>query len=536
LYCLILSAVLGCVALSAVGIHQIAKVYSAASYTTRNTVPSLLEVDKAIAAITQLRLLTWQHIATGEMAKKNAIMKSMDVARASLADSLKRYAKNNTSDDNDKAMLDTERTLLKDYDAFLQQVLALSNAYRNEDAQALFVSDMTLTNRVFDAFETHRRYKEQLGNTGAAAAETAMRGADRIAVGIAAAVTLLVAVMGIMLTRKIVFSLHQAVRIAKTVAGGDLTMHINAASNDETGQLIRALKEMNDGLVTIVTEVRGGTDAIATAASEIASGNLDLSTRTEQQAGSLEETASAMEQLTSTVRQNAEHARQATQMAAHASETAMRGGSVVGEVIDTMQSINRSSNKIAEIINVIDAIAFQTNILALNAAVEAARAGEQGRGFAVVASEVRNLAQRSAAAAKEIKTLIVDSVEKVAQGGKLVERAGSTMAEVMDDVRRVTGVVNEIAAASQEQSAGIEEVSRAITQMDDVTQQNAALVEEAAAASQSLQSEAGNLARVVSVFKLAGGRIVVKTLDASTEMPLNAPAGRLADTPRIAHA
>ena len=290
--------------------------------------------------------------------------------------------------------------------------------------------------------------------------------------------------------------------IARTVASGDLTSRIEVRSSDETGQLLQALKEMNASLVNIVSEVRTGTDTIAAASGQIADGNLDLSSRTEQQASSLEETASSMERLTGTVKQNADNARQANQLAASASEVAVKGGSVVSQVIDTMGSINASSRKIVDIIGVIDGIAFQTNILALNAAVEAARAGEQGRGFAVVAAEVRNLAQRSAAAAKEIKTLIGDSVEKVAVGSKLVSEAGITMDEVVASVKRVTDIMGEITAASQEQSTGIEQVNSAIAKMDAVTQQNAALVEQAAAAAESMQNQAGNLARVVSVFKL----------------------------------
>jgi methyl-accepting chemotaxis protein len=305
------------------------------------------------------------------------------------------------------------------------------------------------------------------------------------------------------ITRSIITPLNRAVSVANRVAAGDLSSRIEALAKDEIGQLFEALKEMNGNLQKIVGQVRTGTDTIATASSEIASGNLDLSSRTEQQASSLEETASAMEQLTSTVKQNADNARQANQLAVSASEVAVSGGAVVGRVVDTMGSINASSRKIVDIISVIDGIAFQTNILALNAAVEAARAGEQGRGFAVVASEVRSLAQRSAAAAKEIKTLIGDSVDKVDAGSKLVEQAGATMQEVVTSVKRVTDIVAEISSASQEQSVGIEEVNRAITQMDDVTQQNAALVEQAAAAAQSLQDQAANLAQVVSVFKLA---------------------------------
>ncbi|WP_034292285.1 methyl-accepting chemotaxis protein [Herbaspirillum sp. RV1423] len=304
------------------------------------------------------------------------------------------------------------------------------------------------------------------------------------------------------LTTGITRPLNTAVGISRRVAEGDLSVEITVSSKDEAGQLLQALQDMNNSLRGIVSNVRTGTDTIATASSQIASGNLDLSSRTEQQAGSLEETASAMEELTSTVKQNADNARQANQLAVSASEVAMQGGSVVGKVISTMGSINDSSKKIVDIISVIDGIAFQTNILALNAAVEAARAGEQGRGFAVVASEVRSLAQRSAAAAKEIKSLIDDSVEKVGTGSKLVEQAGSTMEEVVASVKRVTDIVGEISSASQEQSTGIEEVNRAITQMDESTQQNAALVEQAAAAAQSLQEQAGKLAQLVSVFNI----------------------------------
>ena len=313
-------------------------------------------------------------------------------------------------------------------------------------------------------------------------------------------------ILGWLLTLSITRPLNEAVSIAETVASGDLTSHIDGSGKDETSKLLQALKTMNDNLLTIVGKVRSGTDTIATASSEIASGNLDLSARTESQAGSLEETASAMEELTSTVRQNADNARQANQLAVSASEVAVQGGSVVGQVVDTMGAINASSKKIVDIISVIDGIAFQTNILALNAAVEAARAGEQGRGFAVVASEVRSLAQRSAAAAKEIKTLIDDSVQKVGEGSKLVEQAGVTMDEVVASVKRVTDVMGEITAASQEQSSGIEEVNRAITQMDETTQQNAALVEQAAAAAQSLQDQAQRLTHVVGVFKLNGAQ------------------------------
>jgi methyl-accepting chemotaxis protein len=295
-------------------------------------------------------------------------------------------------------------------------------------------------------------------------------------------------------------------KIATSIAEGDLSIAIDTKSSDR-GSLLSEMKQMRNSLVDIVSQVRRGTQTITTASREIAAGNIDLSSRTELQASSLEKTASAMEELTSTVKQNADNAREANQLAATASDVARKGGDVVSQVVGTMGEINSSASKIADIIGVIDGIAFQTNILALNAAVEAARAGEQGRGFAVVASEVRNLAQRSAAAAKEIKTLIGDSVEKIGRGSKLVGQAGVTMDEVVDSVKRVTNIMSEIANASAEQSAGIEQVNLSIIEMDGMTQQNAALVEQAAAAFQSLQDQAAELQRVVSIFKLEGEEV-----------------------------
>jgi len=309
-----------------------------------------------------------------------------------------------------------------------------------------------------------------------------------------------------LLARWITVSITRPVRhaldVANAVAAGDLTSKVDAKGDCEVAQLLKALKAMNEQLVATVGTVRSSTDAIATASSEVAAGNLDLSARTEQQAGSLEETASSMEELTSTVKQNADNARQANTLADTASGVAARGGQVIQEVVQTMEQIHAASGKIVDIISVIDGIAFQTNILALNAAVEAARAGEQGRGFAVVAGEVRSLAQRSAAAAKEIKGLIGDSSDRVEAGSRLVKDAGATMEEIVTSVRHVADILNEISSASQEQSAGIQQVNEAVTQMDGVTQQNAALVEEAAAASQSLQEQAARLTEAVAVFRL----------------------------------
>jgi methyl-accepting chemotaxis protein len=296
--------------------------------------------------------------------------------------------------------------------------------------------------------------------------------------------------------------LRSAVKVARTVADGDLTSRIETGRKDEIGELLGALHQMNESLQGIVGRCRSGIETIAAASGQIASGNQDLSARTEQQAASLEETAASMEELTSTVKLNADNARQANQLAATASGVALEGGAVVSRVVTTMGSIHDSARKIVDIIAVIDGIAFQTNILALNAAVEAARAGEQGRGFAVVASEVRNLAQRSASAAKEIKALIGDSMETVDAGSKLVNEAGNTMEQIVDSVKRVSDIMAEITAAGEAQSSGIEQVNQAIGQMDQVTQQNAALVEEAAAAAESLKEQAGNLTSVISVFKL----------------------------------
>ena len=320
--------------------------------------------------------------------------------------------------------------------------------------------------------------------------------------------------------------LQRTIKQLDTLAAGDLTGKIEVRSNNEIGQMEAAFKRMQDGLIRTVTAVRRGVDEINVGSKEIAAGNTDLSSRTEEQAASLEETAASMQELASTVKQNTENARQANQLAASASEVAVRGGSAVAEVVDTMQAISASSKKISEIVSVIDGIAFQTNILALNAAVEAARAGEQGKGFAVVAGEVRTLAQRSAQAAKEIKQLIEDSVGKVSIGSGQVERAGTTMQEIVASVKRVTDIMGEISAASEEQSTGIDQVNRAVNQMDEVTQQNAALVEEAAAAAGSLEEQAKNLAGAVSAFKINSGEVIdveARQL-ASTRPPAARPA------------
>ncbi|OWT72891.1 hypothetical protein CEY04_22500 [Achromobacter sp. HZ28] len=316
------------------------------------------------------------------------------------------------------------------------------------------------------------------------------------------------AVCAVIISRGIVRPISYAVRVANTVANGDLTQRITAESKDEMGQLLQSLRTMNLNLARTVSGIRTGAETISTASAEIAAGNADLSSRTEEQAASLEETAASMEQMASTVKQNADNARQANKLAASASAVAERGGVAVEEVVQTMGAISASSRKISDIVSVIDGIAFQTNILALNAAVEAARAGEQGKGFAVVAGEVRTLAQRSASAAKEIKGLIEDSVGKVNVGAGQVERAGTTMREIVTSVKHVTDIMGEITTASEEQAQGVDQVNIAIAQMDEVTQQNAALVEQSAAAAGAMQDQAAELVRAVATFKVGNDQVL----------------------------
>ena len=364
---------------------------------------------------------------------------------------------------------------------------------------------------VRDVVDFQKRIFEQ----SKAEVDSLHRSGKNLLIGLGIAALVIGALLAWLLARSISRPLTYAVSVARTVASGNLSSTIHAHGGDETGQLLQELTEMTGQLRHVVGEVQQGTRSIASAASEIATGNLDLSSRTELQASSLEQTASAMEQLTSTVKQNADNARQANNLVLNASEVARKGGAVVAEVVTTMGSINESSRKIVDIIAVIDGIAFQTNILALNAAVEAARAGEQGRGFAVVAAEVRMLAQRSAAAAKEIKQLIDASVDKVEIGAKLVDKAGSTMNEIVESVRQVTTIMAEITVASVEQTSGIEEINLAITQMDEVTQQNAALVEQAAAAAQSLLDQAATLSQVVGRFDTGVPEIAAPALPRS---------------------
>ncbi|HGY3149025.1 TPA: methyl-accepting chemotaxis protein [Morganella morganii] len=417
------------------------------------------------------------------------------------------------------------RTNLEDsYNTYHTTIIELIQLIRHRDLNTAILQD-TQTSQ--DAYLTHYDTYSHKNNDIIAQIIKEDDKADRQSIWIliiVLCITLLI-VIGIWsgLKRILITPLNNVLDNIRHIAGGDLTRTIDIRGCDEVNKLAETLRYMQGELAGTVSNVRDGVNAIYNGASEIAAGNNDLSSRTEQQASSLEETAASMEELTATVRQNADNARQASHLALTASETAERGGKVVDDVVDTMRGIGNSSKKIADIISVIDGIAFQTNILALNAAVEAARAGEQGRGFAVVAGEVRNLAQRSAQAAREIKTLIEDSVGRVDTGAVLVERAGETMNEIVSAVTRVTDIMSEIASASDEQSRGIDQIGVAVTEMDKVTQQNAALVEQSAAAAASLEDQAGKLTQAVSVFHIQSGKVTAAA-KTGTVIPLHSPA------------
>jgi methyl-accepting chemotaxis protein len=404
-------------------------------------------------------------------------------------------------------LLRTAMDARRQYSTSQKHFMELASANKKEEATTFLLTVVREDQRKYlDTIRALIRNQTERVADSERQAESTFQSTRSMLLGIATFAFLLGTAVAILITRSIVMPLATAVQVAHTVAAGDLNIKIEVKSKDETGLLLLALKEMNDSLVKIVSDVRFGSTAVAAASTQIASGTADLSARNEEQASSLEEAAASMEELISAVKQNAEHAQQANSMATSASEIAARGGIVVSQVVETMGTIDQSARMIAEIIGVIDSIAFQTNILALNAAVEAARAGEQGRGFAVVASEVRSLAQRSAAAAKEIKHLIENSVAQVKSGTELVGQAGATMTAIVDSVKRVTDFIGEITIAGREQSAGIEQVSRTIVQLDHATQKNAQLVEETATASAAMHDQASSLALAVSVFKTDAAR------------------------------
>ncbi|MBM2772123.1 methyl-accepting chemotaxis protein [Burkholderia territorii] len=423
--------------------------------------------------------------------------------------------------------------LQRSCDAFGSMVAAGDHERIGEGAKQL----QALYNDLATAGEALRNFQFTDGQAGFDRAESLFETLRMLSIALLAAGLIAAVLSWLTLSRAIGRPLADALAHFDAIAAGDLRRSIVVHRRDEMGQLLEGLAKMQRGLVDTVRTVRGGSESIATAARQIAAGNIDLSSRTEEQASALQETASSMEQLTGTVKQNAENARQASSLAANASEIANKGNTVVGQVVGTMGEINDSSAKIADIIAIIEGIAFQTNILALNAAVEAARAGEEGRGFAVVAGEVRSLAQRSSSAAKEIKALIDASVERIRTGSTLVDEAGRTMSDVISAVQRVTDIMGEIAAASEEQSGGIDQVARAVAQMDEVTQQNAALVEEAAAAAQSLDEQAARLRETASVFRIdddaaapvaAAARPVPRAVAAPAVVPVSPPAPAVA--------
>jgi len=483
-------------------VAQLEKVNQGSSDMQLNWMPSIAFISAMNTNLSDIRVAELEHMLSTNERDMLASEKQMAATFDDFEKNRIAYAKLISSPEEQK-LYETFNVNWSEYLLEHKQMLDLSNNNQKEQGKSLILGK---SKKIFDEASMDLDKLVALnikGGNDASQASDAVYARSRLWVIALLAATVVIGLgLAVLIANMMSAQLKKAVDVARTVASGDLSSQIEVCSRDETGQLLQALKDMNASLVGIVGEVRRGTDTIATASSQIAAGNQDLSSRTEEQASSLQQTAASMEELTGTVQQNAENARQANQLAVSASSVAVRGGSVVSQVVQTMGAINTSSKKIVDIIGVIDGIAFQTNILALNAAVEAARAGEQGRGFAVVAAEVRSLAQRSAAAAKEIKGLIDDSVQKVGEGSHQVAQAGQTMQEIVESVRRVTDIMAEITAASQEQTSGIGQINQAITQMDQVTQQNAALVEEAAAAAASLQEQAQGLSQVVSVFRL----------------------------------
>jgi methyl-accepting chemotaxis protein len=465
-------------------------------------------------------------------AKTKTIRSELATQLTGVARVVEALGADSNADDSDRTAITELKKQLATYGKQADSAIDLATVDSNTGVAAMMAAESTFVGlkKITAAMDAHS------GERAQAAVEAAAQ-SSRNTTWLMALVALGAAGLAIwlswMMQKKIVLELARAASIAKEVAAGNLVVDASSDRQDEVGDLMRALAEMEKSLVSVVTSVRRGSEGVSTASSEIAQGNHDLSSRTESQASALEQTAASMEQLSSAVKQNAESAMQANQLAMSASTVAVQGGEVVAQVVETMKGINDSSRKISDIISVIDGIAFQTNILALNAAVEAARAGEQGRGFAVVASEVRSLAGRSAEAAKEIKTLINASVERVEQGTRLVDQAGTTMTEVVSSIRRVTDLMGEISAASNEQSLGVAQVGEAVTHMDQSTQQNAALVEEMAAAASSLKSQAQELVQVVEVFKLGDGH---RAAQPAPRALVSKPGKPLAIAPTLKHA
>ncbi|MRW94727.1 HAMP domain-containing protein [Duganella sp. FT80W] len=464
--------------------------------------PKVMLASQALDGIKDVGISQRNMLIATDPAQAQAEIAIQRARRADISKLIDEFERNVTTDKGRVAAKEIQAAKAK-VDAAGERFIELVNSGDKATATTLLLKDMAADrNELIDKVQGSVKLGGMLMQKSADEAADNYASGRAMSLGLSAVALLLAGGFGYWISRGITVPLQRAVDVAQAIAAGKLNSTIEADSDDETGQLLQALATMNASLVKIVGEVRGSADVITTAAQEIASGTLDLSSRTEQQASSLEETASSMEELTSAVRQGADNAQQASSIARNAATVAAQGGAEVAQVVERMAAISTASLKISDIIGVIDGIAFQTNILALNAAVEAARAGEQGRGFAVVASEVRNLAQRSAAAAREIKGLIEDSASKVADGNQYAAKAGQTMGGVLSEIERVAALMREIDASTREQTLGIEQINQAVTQMDQVTQQNAALVEEAAAAAESMQNRTDALTASVRVFVL----------------------------------
>ena len=524
-------------AMVAMALMQFRSMQDSSEVITGKALPSVEVINTLNTDLVRARLLELRHVNNTDPAYIADIEKQFEQLQHRLAEEKNIY--------EPLIVTDQERQLYTQFLSERERYVALHNKLfevsrsgdKEKAKELLGAESLTVYNASSETLKKLIKYNSDAAKKETSAAVNVYSQAVSMLI-VAAVIAVLVAVIaGILLVRSIRAPLLQAVQAADRVANGDLSGAIHVERQDETGQLLNALERMQNSLVQTVRSVRQNAEGVASASSQIASGNADLSSRTEEQASALEETAASMEQLGSTVRQNADNARAANQMAVNASQVAAQGGAVVAEVVETMKGINNSSHQIADIISVIDSIAFQTNILALNAAVEAARAGEQGRGFAVVAGEVRTLAQRSAEAAKEIKGLITTSVQRVEQGTQLVDKAGTTMADIVSAIRRVTDLMAEISAASQEQSQGVAQVGEAVTQMDQTTQQNAALVEESAAAAGSLRKQAQDLVQAVAVFQLPASAIYEQaakvTARAAASSAASASHSRLAPTRRV---
>ena len=478
-------------------------------YYAENLVPSFRMAHEVAMDLDSIRRWEYRHIVNDDLKSKDESEAKILEFQKGIQTKLDRYEREMVTNDEDRRAVAAVRAGVSAYTTIWETLRPISRASvqdRNKYTEAVRMISGPSSAEFQKAVEAAEKWWAVNGDLAdeqqTNASNTYTNAKLTLGLMVVAALGLGIAA-AIVITRSITTPIAHAVHLAETVAEGDLTSHIDIQGKDETAQLLQALKHMNERLVQVVSRVRQSSDSIATGSTQIAAGTVDLSQRTEEQASNLEETAASMEELTSTVKTNSETANQASKLASSAAHAATNGGTVVQQVIETMDGISQSSKKIADIIGVIDGIAFQTNILALNAAVEAARAGEQGRGFAVVASEVRALAQRSAGAAKEIKLLINDSVEKVDEGSRQVNEAGRSMGEIVDQVQRVSRLIEEISSATSEQSSGINQVGDAVNQLDQVTQQNAALVEQSAAAADSLKHQASQLLEAVSLFKLS---------------------------------